>query len=75
MVPDGLAEAANAERGSGDGRPDAAGDRSRSLNSLGFLKKHPARPSGHHAIEVGTSLPSARVVRVLDRLVWLHGLD
>lgn len=27
-----------------------------------------------HAIEVDTSLPSARVVRVLDRLVWLHGL-
>ena len=27
-----------------------------------------------HAIEVDTSLPSARVVRVLDRLVWRHGL-
>lgn len=27
-----------------------------------------------HAIEVDTSLPAARVVRVLDRLVWLHGL-
>jgi putative transposase len=27
-----------------------------------------------HAIEVDTSLPSARVVGVLDRLVWRHGL-
>ncbi len=26
------------------------------------------------AIEVDTSLPSARVIRVLDRLVWQHGL-
>lgn len=26
------------------------------------------------AIEVDTSLPSARVVRVLDKLVWPHGL-
>jgi len=26
------------------------------------------------AIEVDTSLPAARVVRVLDKLVWLHGL-
>jgi putative transposase len=26
------------------------------------------------AIEVDTSLPSARVIRVLDRLVWEHGL-
>lgn len=27
-----------------------------------------------HAIEVDTSLPAARVVRVLDKLVWEHGL-
>lgn len=27
-----------------------------------------------HAIEVDTSLPAARVVRVLDKLVWLYGL-
>ena len=27
-----------------------------------------------HAIEVDTSLPAARVVRVLDKLVWQHGL-
>jgi putative transposase len=27
-----------------------------------------------HAIEVDTSLPSARVLGVLDRLVWRHGL-
>jgi len=27
-----------------------------------------------HAIEVETSLPAARVVRVLDKLVWQHGL-
>lgn len=26
------------------------------------------------AIEIDTSLPSARVIRVLDRLVWQHGL-
>jgi putative transposase len=46
----------------------ADGRRLRTLNIIDAYTKE------CHAIEVDTSLPAQRVVRVLDKLVWEHGL-